>query len=206
MARKFPADRQLYVRPTYWCGESDALAAVPERTKFLMVLQVAPMEEPTGFSAMKSSYRRPAPDQAPTMAKASCLYPTSGEALLEARRVGYDNAVMLDANGNVAEFATANLFLAKDGEVHTPVPNGTFLNGITRQRVIALLTAAGIEVVERTVTWSDVLGADEIFSTGNYSKVVPLAKIADRDLQPGPLFRKARELYFDFARDTGYRL
>jgi branched-chain amino acid aminotransferase len=113
---------------------------------------------------------------------------------------------MLDANGNVAEFATANLFLARDGQVHTPVPNGTFLNGITRQRVIGLLKDAGVEVIERTVTWKDVVDADEIFSTGNYSKVVPLAKIGDRDLQPGPLYRKARALYFEFARDTGYRL
>lgn len=206
MARRFPADRQLYIRPTYWCGETDALSPLPELTKFLMVLQVAPMEEPSGFSAMKSSFRRPAPDQAPTLAKASCLYPATGQALLEARAQGYHNAVMLDANGNVAEFATANLFLAKDGQVHTPVPNGTFLNGITRQRVIGLLKDAGVDVVERTVTWKDVLDADEMFSSGNYSKVVPLAKIADRDLQPGPLYRKARELYFAFARDTGYRL
>lgn len=206
MARKFPADKQLYIRPTYWCGETDDLAPIPELTKFLMVLQVAPMEEPTGFSAMKSSYRRPSPDQAPTLAKASCLYPTSGEALLEARRNGYQNAAMADANGNIAEFATANLFIAKDGQVHTPVPNGTFLNGITRQRVIGLLQDADQTVVERTLTWKDLESADEIFSTGNYSKVVPLRKFGDRDMQPGPIYRKARELYFTFARDTGYRL
>lgn len=205
MARRFPRDRQLYIRPTYWCGESDALSAQPELTKFLMVLQVAPMEEPSGFSTMKSSFRRPAPDQAPTLAKASCLYPTSGDALVEARSQGFDNAVMLDANGNVAEFATANLFIAKDGQVHTPVPNGTFLNGITRQRVIGLLRDAGVDVVERTLGWKDVAEADEVFSTGNYSKVVPCNHVAGRDLQPGPLFRKARELYFQFARESSPR-
>jgi branched-chain amino acid aminotransferase len=206
MARRFPADRQLYIRPTYWCGETDDLAPVPELTKFLMVLQVAPMEEPKGFAAMKSSYRRSAPDQAPTLAKASCLYPVSGEALLEARRKGFQNAVMLDANSNVAEFATANIFIVRDGQAHTPVPNGTFLNGITRQRVIGLLRDAGVDVVERTLTWTDVAEADEVFSTGNYSKVVPATRIGERALQPGPVCRKARSLYFEFARDTGYRL
>ncbi len=206
MARKFPADKQLYIRPTYWSGQSDSLWAVAELTKFLMVLEVAPMEEPKGFSTCLSDLRRPAPDMAPTLAKASCLYPTSGEAVRRARQKGFENGVMLDHEGNVAEFATANLFFAKDGQVHTPVPNNTFLNGITRQRVIGLLGDSGIDVVERSVSFQDLKEADEIFSTGNYSKVIPVTKIEQRVLQPGPMYRKARELYFDFARDAGFRL
>jgi branched-chain amino acid aminotransferase len=206
MSRKFPADKQLYIRPTYWSGRSDSLWAVAELTKFLMVLEVAPMEEPKGFSTCLSDLRRPAPDMAPTLAKASCLYPTSGEAVRRARQTGYDNAVMLDHEGNVAEFATANLFYAKDGQVHTPVPNDTFLNGITRQRVTGLLRDAGMDVVERTISYAELSEADEIFSTGNYSKVIPCTKINDREIQPGPAYRKARELYFDFARDAGFKL
>ena len=206
MARKFPADKQLYIRPTYWSGQSDSLWAVAELTKFLMVLEVAPMEDPKGFSTCLSDLRRPAPDMAPTLAKASCLYPTSGEAVRRARQKGFENGVMLDHEGNVAEFATANLFFAKDGQVHTPVPNNTFLNGITRQRVIGLLGDSGIDVVERSVSYQDLKEADEIFSTGNYSKVIPVTKIEQRELQPGPIYRKARELYFDFARDAGFKL
>src|SRR3546814_17101961 len=85
---------------------------------------------------------------APTDAKASCLYPNSARALNEASKRGFDNAVVLDALGNVAELATANLWIAKDGVAVTPAPNGTFLNGITKQRAMQLLTAAGIEVRE----------------------------------------------------------
>ena len=106
---------------------------------------------------------------------------------------------MLDAAGNVAELTASNVWLAKDGAAHTPVPNGTFLNGITRQRVIKLLREAGIQVYERSITWQDVLEADEIFQTGNYAKVLPFTRIEDRDLQPGPIYTRARELYWNWA-------
>src|SRR2546428_2005110 len=92
---------------------------------------------------------------------------------------------------HVAELATSNIFMAKDGVVFTPVPNGTFLAGITRQRVIGLLRAGGVTVVERVLTYQDFQKADEIFSSGNYSKVVPIGRIGDRSLQPGPLYTKA---------------
>jgi branched-chain amino acid aminotransferase len=83
--------------------------------------------------------------------------------------------------------------------VLTPQPNGTFLNGITRLRVIALLREAGVTVVETTLRYEDFATADEIFSTGNYSKVMPVVRIDERALQPGPLYRKARELYWAYA-------
>ncbi len=91
--------------------------------------------------------------------------------------------------------------MAKDGAAHTPVPNGTFLNGVTRQRIIALLNRAGIPVYERTIGYEELLDADEIFSTGNLHKVVPITRIDGRDLQPGPVFAKARELYWEWAHE-----
>ena len=94
---------------------------------------------------------------------------------------------------------TANVFFAKDGVVYTPAANGTFLSGITRQRTIKLLRDAGVTVVEGSFRYADFESADEIFSTGNYSKVMPIVRIDDRSLQPGPFYRKARELYWDFA-------
>jgi len=106
---------------------------------------------------------------------------------------------MRDMLGNVAELGTANVFMAKDGVVLTPAPNGTFLNGITRQRLIKLLRDDGATVVETTLSYADFQGADEIFSSGNYSKVSPVTRIDDRELQPGPFYRKARELYWAFA-------
>jgi branched-chain amino acid aminotransferase len=140
---------------------------------------------------------------APTDAKASCLYPNAGRAIAEARARGFDNAVMLDPMGNVAEFATANLFIVKDGVAVTPAPNGCFLNGITRQRVIKLLREKGQEVVEGRVTPQDLMEADEIFNTGNYGKVMPVIKYEDRELQPGPVYRMARELYWEFSHKHG---
>jgi branched-chain amino acid aminotransferase len=101
--------------------------------------------------------------------------------------------------GNVAELANSNVFMVKDGVVLTPAANGTFLNGITRQRVIALLRADGIEVQETRLTYRDFQQADEIFSAGNYGKVSPIAKIDDRALPLGKLYRRTRELYWDFA-------
>jgi branched-chain amino acid aminotransferase len=87
----------------------------------------------------------------------------------------------------------------KDGVVFTPIPNGTFLAGITRQRVIRLLRQAGVSVIEKALTYQDFEKADEIFATGNYSKVVPVTRIGDRSLPFGPLYAKARELYWAFA-------
>ena len=110
---------------------------------------------------------------------------------------------MLDPLGHVAELSTANIWLVRDGEAHTPVPNGTFLNGITRQRVIALLRRADVTVHERTIRWPELLEADEIFSTGNYAKVMPVTRIENRSLQPGPVMQKARDLYWNYARAGG---
>ena len=87
----------------------------------------------------------------------------------------------------------------------TPLPNGTFLAGITRQRVIGLLRESGVTVVEKTLTYQDFEKADEIFSTGNYSKVVPAIRIGDRSLPFGPLYSKARKLYWEFHTENFLR-
>ncbi len=87
-------------------------------------------------------------ETAPVDAKAACLYPNNSRALIEAQARGFTNCLLLDMLGNVAEFGNSNVFMAQDGVVYTPAPNGTFLNGITRQRVIDLLRGDGVTVVE----------------------------------------------------------
>jgi branched-chain amino acid aminotransferase len=199
--KKFDGKTAVYIRPMYWAehGGYMAVPADPASTRFCLCLYEAPMISPTGFSITVSPFRRPSLETMPTNAKAGCLYPNNGRAILEAKMRGFDNALVLDMLGNVAETGTSNIFLAKDGVVKTPAPNGTFLNGITRQRTIGLLRQAGVPVEETTLSYGDFEQADEIFSTGNYSKVMPIYRIDDRELQPGPMFRKARELYMDFA-------
>jgi branched-chain amino acid aminotransferase len=157
------------------------------------------MRTPKGFSITLSPYRRPTLETMPVDAKAGCLYPNNARSLFEAQSRGFDNAIVCDVLGNVAELATANIFMAKDGVVLTPIPNGTFLAGITRQRTIGLLRANGVTVIEKILTYQEFEKADEIFSTGNYSKVVPITRIGDRSLPFGPLYTKARELYWAFA-------
>lgn len=199
--KKFKSKEALYVRPMYWAELGGFMGVPPDKasTRFCLCLHVTPMPEPTGFTAITSNIRRPNPDQAPVDAKAGCLYPIGGRAMNEAFTRGFQNAVILDAIGNVAEFATANLWTAKDGVAYTPAPNGTFLNGITRQRVIRLLRDAGTEVIEKVMTITELQDADEVFSTGNYSKVMPVIKLDDREFEPGPVCLKARKLYWDFA-------
>ena len=160
------------------------------------------MIPPSGFAITVSPFRRPTIETMPTNAKAGCLYPNNGRAILEARLRGFDNALVLDMLGNVAETASSNIFLVKDGEVLTPAANGTFLAGITRSRTMALLAGAGQPPRERTLSVRDFLEADEIFSTGNHSKVVPVTRIEDRHMQPGPVAKKARDLYWEWAHST----
>lgn len=199
--RKLPKESELYIRPMFFAREGFVLPD-PETTDFVLAIYDTPLPPANGFTACFSSYRRPARDMAPTDAKASCLYPNSQRALREAANRGFDNAIVLDPNGNVAEFASANIWIAKDGVAMTPAWNGTFLNGITRQRIIQLLKDDGVEVQETTITPQDVRDADEVFNTGNYGKVVPVVKLEDRDLQPGPVARRARELYFEYANSA----
>ena len=115
---------------------------IPNQRDGAFLIYEAPMRPPKGFSVTLSPYRRPTVETMPVDAKAGCLYPNNARALFEAHARGFDNAIVCDMLGNVAELATANVFMAKDGVVYTPIANGTFLAGITRQRVIGLLRDA----------------------------------------------------------------
>jgi branched-chain amino acid aminotransferase len=195
---KFPADAELYVRPLVF-GSEGFLVPVAEKSCFALTLFDAPMPPFSGFSACLSSLRRPDASMAPTDAKASALYANSSRAMRDAQQRGFDNAVMLDSHGNVTEFATANLFLVTaDGSVVTPAANGTFLAGITRARVIALLAEAGVAVQERSVGPDELSGAREIFNTGNFGKVTPCVRYEERTLGVGPIATLARDLYFAY--------
>jgi branched-chain amino acid aminotransferase len=167
----------------------------PETTDFALAVGEIPLNGLAGISACFSTCVRPRPSMAPTNAKASCLYPNSQRALAEARAAGCTTAVVCDADGLVAEFATANLMFVRDGAVITPTPNGSFLDGITRNRLTGLLREAGIPVTEAAVTPDDLRAASEILSVGNVQKVTPVVRLEQRELPIGPLTRKAHELY-----------
>ncbi len=199
--KKFAPGAHLYIRPMYW-AERNGVGSVPpdpESTRFCLSIYEAPLPDLEGVSITRSAYAKPLAMTMPIDAKAGCLYPNNARALMEARTRGFDNCLLADMLGNVAELATANVFMARDGVVMTPIANGSFLNGVTRQRVLALLRADGADVREATLSFADFGTADEIFVVGNYGKVTPVKRIEARDLPPGPAFRRARELYWDFA-------
>ncbi|MDO1581451.1 branched-chain amino acid aminotransferase [Rhizobium oryzicola] len=201
--KKFDGKTAIYIKPMYWAEHGSSfsvVAADPDSTRFALCLFEAAMHTAKPSSITVSPFRRPNPEVAMTGAKTGSLYPNSGRAIIEAKSRGFDNALMRDMNGNVAETASSNIFLVKDGVVMTPVPNGTFLAGITRSRVIGLLRAGGYEVRECTLTVQDFESADEIFTSGNYSKIVPVTRLDDKNFQEGPVGRKALELYMDWAR------
>ena len=195
--RRFPADAELYLRPSFF-ARGGFVMPEPDSTDFALAVGEIPLNGLTGISACFSSRVRPSPGMAPTDAKASCLYPNSQRALSEANAAGYTTAVICDAGGLVAELATANLMFVRDGQLITPAPNGTFLDGITRNRITALLRETGVAVAELAVTPDDLRAASEIFSVGNVQKVTPVTRLEHRELPVGPMARMAHDLYFDW--------
>lgn len=201
----YGAETAVYIRPMYW-GIHGGPAGVdidPSETGFALCLEAIPMAPDDRATTLTTTrFRRPVLETAVCNAKAGCLYPNNARMLAEARAKGFGNALVADAMGNVAETATANVFMVRDGVVMTPIANGTFLSGITRARHIANLRADGHEVVEAVLTFDDFRAADEVFLSGNMSKVTPVTAFDDRDYQIGPVTRRARELYWDWARSA----
>jgi branched-chain amino acid aminotransferase len=201
--RRLGTATPLYLRPMMWSREASPalIDARPDSTAVAVCLEDLPFRAPGPYTLTVSPFRRPSPDAALCEAKAACHYPNNARIVREARARGFDNALSLDQAGLVAETASTNVFLVRDGAVLTPAANGTFLNGITRQRVIALLRADGVEVSETALTLADFAAADEIFLTGNANKVTPVTRFEDREL-PGRMAERARRLYWDYARET----
>ena len=201
-ARRFAMDEALYVRPMYFAEAGGFMGVPPDAssTRFCLTVFHVPMPDwEAGMRVGLTSFRRPTLETMPTNAKSGCLYPNNGRAILEVQKRGFQNALVLDMLGNVAELATSNIFMVKDGVCVTPAENGSFLAGITRHRVMDLLRKAGVRVEEASLKVSDFMDADEVFQTGKYSKVMPITKLEDREFQPGPVFNKARQAYWDYA-------
>ncbi|SLN55344.1 Branched-chain-amino-acid aminotransferase [Roseovarius albus] len=202
--KAYNPDQAVYIRPMYWGIESGYSAIVPAEDAevgFAICLEEVPMAGPDVSTTLtRTRFRRPVLEHSVVNAKAACLYPNNARMLAEAKAKGFGNALVADALGNVAETATSNAFAVKDGEVFTPVPNGTFLAGITRARHIENLRADGMVVHETTMSFDDFHDADEVFLTGNVHKITPVTAFDDTQYQIGPVTRRARELYWDWAK------
>jgi branched-chain amino acid aminotransferase len=191
----------------YWAIDGGHLAVMPKEdgaTGFAVCLEEVPMAAPDAATTLtRTRFRRPVLEDAVVNAKAGCLYPNNARMLAEARAKGFGNALVADALGNVAETATANVFAVRDGEVFTPIPNGTFLAGITRDRHIRNMRAEGMTVHETVMSFADFHAADEVFLTGNLMKVTPVTAFDDTTYPRGPVAARLLEMYWDWARSTG---
>ncbi len=204
--RSYNAASAVYIRPMFWALDGDETAIIPRPspTGFALCLEEIPMAPETAATTLTTTrFRRPVLEDAVTNAKAGCLYPNNARMLAEARAKGYGNALVADALGNVAESATANVFIVRDGEVFTPIANGTFLAGITRARHIANLKTEGVPVHECVLSFDDVRRADEVFLSGNMSKVTPVTEFDGVKYPHGPVTKRIRALYMDWAHSAG---
>lgn len=201
----YPKDAAVYIRPMYWGIHGDLTAIVPseEATGFAICLEEIPMAPEAASATLgRTQFRRPVLEDAVVNAKAGCLYPNNARMLVEVRKRGFSNALVADAMGNVAESATANVFMVKDGEVFTPIANGTFLAGITRARHMTNLRGDGTRVHETVLSFADFADADEVFLSGNMNKVTPVTAFEDTSYQVGPVTRRLREMYWDWAHSS----
>ena len=190
-----------YLRPIAWRG-SEKLAVAARGTRIHLAIAAWAWPNLFGADRMKgislgmAKWRRPSPETAPTAAKASGLYMTGTLSKHAAEEEGFDDALMLDFKGDVAEATGANVFLVIDGALHTPVPLG-FLDGITRRTVMDLARRAGMTVVERTIAEAEIGRATEVFLAGTAAEVTPVRRIGSQVFTPG---RITERLVADYDR------
>ena len=198
---KFAPDAELYLRPMMWSleGDSTMLGADPTSGAYAICIEELPMSTGGEYSLGVSPFRRPRQDMALTEAKAACLYPNNGRIAQEARSRGFNTALSMDIDDNVAETSSTNVFMVRDGEVFTPAPTGVFLNGITRQRTISLLRADGVKVTETSLKVADFQEADEIFLTGNAFKITPVTRFEERQMPSTKIGDHAKALYWEYS-------
>jgi branched-chain amino acid aminotransferase len=193
-----------YVRPLAWRG-AEQMGVSAQQAKIHVAIACwvwpayfTPEARLKGIRMKWAKWSRPAPNTAPTASKAAGLYMICTLSKHDAEDTGYDDALMLDWRGQIAEATGANIFLAINGELHTPKPD-CFLDGITRRTVIGLAQARQIKVVERVVMPEELGRAQEVFLTGTAAEVTPVREIAEYKFTPGPICRAMVE---DFDKIT----
>ena len=187
-----------YVRPLAWLGsERVTISSIGCKTHVMIACWTWPnyfRDFENGIRLQWADWRRPSPDSAPGKAKAGGLYIISTLSKNKAEHEGFQDAIMLDHNGNVAECASANIFIVKNGCIQTPVPHN-FLNGITRLTVIDIAHNLGIPCIEKDISPDELLEADEIFVTGSASEVLPVGEVAGKHFKERKMTTKIRLAY-----------
>ena len=193
-----------YVRPVAWRG-SEMMGVSAQNNRINVAIAAwewpayfSPEARLKGIRMTQSQWRRPAPDTAPTKSKAAGLYMICTLSKHKAEAEGYNDALMLDYRGRIAEATGANIFLVQDGVIHSPDPD-CFLDGITRQTVIALARARGYEVVERAIMPEELAKTQEVFITGTAVEVTPVSEIDEHRFTPGEITKNLMTDYADLV-------
>lgn len=191
-----------YMRPVAWRGSEQMGVAAP-KTKIHLAIAVwewpayfSPEAKMKGLRLEFARYRRPAPYTAPTKSKAAGLYMICTICKHEADAHGYNDALMLDWRGQVAEATGANIFFVKEGKLHTPTPD-CFLDGITRRAVMDLARRRGIEIIERTIWPEEMAGFEQAFLTGTAAEVSPISQIGPYQFEVGAITQQLVKDYED---------
>jgi len=194
-----------YVRPIAWRGP-EQMGVAAQQTKVHVAIAAwewpsyfQPEEKAKGIRMTFAKYRRPDPATAPTASKASGLYMICTLSKHAAEREGYTDALMLDWRGYVAESTGANIFLVRDGVIHTPTPD-CFLDGITRRTVMRLAREKGFEVVERHIPAEELPTFSEVFIVGTAAEVTPVAEIGPHVFRPGNISLSLMDDYAKLVR------
>ena len=192
-----------YLRRIAWRG-SEQLGVAARATRIHVAIATWPWPRyfsgaAEGLRLAIGDWRRPAPDTAPVLAKASCVYAIGTLAKHAAERAGCDDALLFDWRGRIAEATGANIFFLQDDVLHTPVADA-FLDGITRQTVIGLARARGIEVVERVIMPDELSTFEACFLTGSAAEVAPVRQIGPHRFAPSPIVRQLVDDYASLVR------
>ena len=193
-----------YLRPVAWRG-SEMMGVSAQHNRINVAIAAwewpayfSPEARLKGIRMTQAEWRRPAPDTAPTKSKAAGLYMICTLSKHKAEAEGYNDALMLDYRGRIAEATGANIFLVQDGVIHTPDPD-CFLDGLTRQTVIALARARGYEVVERAIMPEELARTHEVFITGTAVEVTPVSEIDEHRFTPGDITKTLMSDYEDLV-------
>lgn len=197
--------KDAYIRPVVWRGSETTSAAAPNNR---IHVAIAAWDWPSyfneqdrleGIKIQTAPWRRPPPECSPPQAKAASNYPITTISKHAALRNGYQDALLLDWRGNVAEASAANIFFVADGKIHTPTPL-CFLNGLTRQTVVALAGQAGLSVVEREIERNEISKFTECFLTGTASEITPVGAIDAVAFRPGAITSQLIKSYAELVR------
>jgi branched-chain amino acid aminotransferase len=193
-----------YLRPVAWRG-SEMMAISAQATKIHVAIAAwewpsyfSPELREKGLSLQIAKWSRPAPNTAPTASKAAGLYMICTMSKHAAEKDGFNDALMLDYRGYIAEATGANLFFVFNGELHTPTPD-CFLDGITRRTVMDIARNAGIKVVERHIMPDEIKNASEMFLTGTAAEITPVGRVNDHIIPVGDITRKLTQLYSEMV-------